>query len=257
MFPPTSSPTPRRARRRMALLGAVLALLLLGGCTGRKPTPTDYGETTRTNFLRGCTRRPSGVNVSNPQDVLQVQLHRDRQDDPLRRVQGDQLGALRRSRLRCPPKMLKIRDRLHRADRPDLRLRLRQAPPPPAHRPAASWAGAGAPGPGNSIAVSGQRLRLLRDSLCISAMAPGSSSPGRASIAPVREHPLDDLAAEVGADDRERPVVVLADAAGGDVGVLGGEVGAVLAALARPRVALLERHLVVVAVRASRSGRRP
>ena len=52
----------------------------------------------------------------------------------------------------------------------------------------------------------------------------------------------------VGAHDRERPVVVLADAAGRDVGVLGREVGAHLAALARPLVALLQRHLVVVAV---------
>ena len=53
---------------------------------------------------------------------------------------------------------------------------------------------------------------------------------------------------EFGADDREGPVVVLADSARGDVGVLGGEVGAVVAALPGPGVALLERHLVVVAV---------
>ena len=64
----------------------------------------------------------------------------------------------------------------------------------------------------------------------------------------VGDHPLDDLLAELGAHDRERPVVVLADAAGGDVGVLGGEVGAVLAALPRPLVALLEVDLVVRAV---------
>jgi len=66
MFPPASSPTPRRARRRMALLGAVLALLLLGGCTGRKPTPTDYGETTRTNFLLGCNEEADAAGVSKP-----------------------------------------------------------------------------------------------------------------------------------------------------------------------------------------------
>ena len=64
----------------------------------------------------------------------------------------------------------------------------------------------------------------------------------------VGDHAADDLAAEVGAHDGERPVVVLADAAGGDVGVLGGEVGAVGAALARPGVALLQRDLVVGAV---------
>ena len=65
---------------------------------------------------------------------------------------------------------------------------------------------------------------------------------------PVGDHPADDLPPEVGADDRERPVVVLADAAGGDVGVLGREVGAVDAALARPGMALLEVDLVVAAV---------
>ena len=56
------------------------------------------------------------------------------------------------------------------------------------------------------------------------------------------------LAADIGAHDRERPVVERADAAGGDVGVLGREVGAHLAALARPRVAFLQRYLVVRAV---------
>ena len=50
----------------------------------------------------------------------------------------------------------------------------------------------------------------------------------------VGDHPADDLFAELGADDGQRPVVVLADAAGGDVGVLGGEVGAALAALPGP-----------------------
>ena len=144
MFPPTSSPTPRRARRRMALLGAVLALLLLGGCTGRKPTPTDYGETTRTNFLLGCNEEADAAGVSKPDayckcsysEIVKTipydefkKINSDLSDDP---------GPL-------PPKMLKIRDELHRRD---LGLRLRSAPPPAAHRPAASWAGAGAPVPG-------------------------------------------------------------------------------------------------------------
>src|SRR6478752_2218672 len=62
------------------------------------------------------------------------------------------------------------------------------------------------------------------------------------------EHAVHDLPPDVGADDRERPVVELADPTGRDVGVLGREVRAGLAALTRPRVALLERHLVVVAV---------
>ena len=64
----------------------------------------------------------------------------------------------------------------------------------------------------------------------------------------VGEHALHELTAGVRAHDRQRPVVVLADAAGGDVGVLGREVGAHLAALTRPLVALLQRHLVVRAV---------
>src|SRR5688500_13003095 len=71
---------------------------------------------------------------------------------------------------------------------------------------------------------------------------------GAALDGAVLEHLDEDLAAEVGADDRERPVVEGADAAGGDVGVLGGEVGAGLAPFPGPRVALLERHFVVRAV---------
>ena len=58
----------------------------------------------------------------------------------------------------------------------------------------------------------------------------------------------DDLAPEVRAHDRQGPVVVLPDAAGGDVGVLGGEVGTGLAPFAGPGVAFLQRHFVVVAV---------
>jgi hypothetical protein len=71
MFPPASSPAPRRAHRRTALIGAVLALLLLGGCTGRPPTPTDYGDTTRKNFMLGCTEEAEGAGVSNPQDYCE------------------------------------------------------------------------------------------------------------------------------------------------------------------------------------------
>src|SRR3954471_298924 len=64
----------------------------------------------------------------------------------------------------------------------------------------------------------------------------------------VLQHLDDDLPSDRRADDRQRPVVVGADAAGGDVGVLGREVGTQLAALTRPGVALLEVDLVVVAV---------
>src|SRR5438552_10558494 len=64
----------------------------------------------------------------------------------------------------------------------------------------------------------------------------------------VGEHALHQVAPGVGSHDRESPVVVLADAAGRDVGVLRGKIGTELAAFASPLVALLERHLVVVAV---------
>src|SRR5205085_6967336 len=64
----------------------------------------------------------------------------------------------------------------------------------------------------------------------------------------VFDHATHDFATEVGAHDRERPVGELADAPGGDVGVLGGEIGTRAAAFARPRVALLEIDLVVAAV---------
>src|SRR4051794_6348388 len=70
---------------------------------------------------------------------------------------------------------------------------------------------------------------------------------GAALDGSVLQHLDDDLATEVGADDRQRPVIEGADAAGGDVGVLGGEVRTRLAAFAGPRVALLERYLVVAA----------
>src|SRR3546814_16909977 len=59
-------------------------------------------------------------------------------------------------------------------------------------------------------------------------------------------HPVHEVAPDVGAHERERPVVERADAAGGDVGVLGREVGAHLAALTRPLVTLLQRHLVEI-----------
>src|SRR5712691_4386020 len=64
----------------------------------------------------------------------------------------------------------------------------------------------------------------------------------------VLEHLDQDLAADVGANDRQRPVIERADTTGGDVGVLGREVRARLAAFARPRVAFLQRNLVIVTV---------
>src|SRR5262249_29634686 len=64
----------------------------------------------------------------------------------------------------------------------------------------------------------------------------------------VREHPFDDLATCVSTHQGERPVVERADTTRGDVRMLGGEIRAELATLARPPVALLERHFVVAAV---------
>ena len=101
---------------------------------------------------------------------------------------------------------------------------------------------------GMGTAVSGQRFRLTRASLCSRAMAPGSSSPGRVSMTPPAIIPSMSCAPCVGPDDGEGPVVEGADAAGGDVGVLGGEVRAGLAALPGPGVGLLQRDLVVAAV---------
>src|SRR4051812_22297858 len=48
----------------------------------------------------------------------------------------------------------------------------------------AGLGGSGGTAPGSATANSGQRLRERRESLCISAIASGSSSPGRTSIAP-------------------------------------------------------------------------
>ena len=101
---------------------------------------------------------------------------------------------------------------------------------------------------GASIANSGQRLRDFAESLCIERDGAGVVVAGTGLDPAVADHAVHQVATDLGAHDGERPVVERADAAGGDVGVLGGEVGAHLAALARPRVALLERHLVVVAV---------
>src|SRR5680860_777034 len=89
--------------------------------------------------------------------------------------------------------------------------------------------------------------RLLRQLVhqrdCIGVVVAGS----RLDPA-VAQHRVHEVAARLGPHDRERPVVERADAAGRDVGVFGGEVGAMDATLARPGVAFLERDLVVVAV---------
>jgi hypothetical protein len=63
MSPRAASPLARRAR---LLVAAAVALLLLGACTGRPPTPTSYGETTEKNFKNGCEDSAEDEGVSDP-----------------------------------------------------------------------------------------------------------------------------------------------------------------------------------------------
>ena len=64
----------------------------------------------------------------------------------------------------------------------------------------------------------------------------------------IGDHALDHLNSEIGAHNRQRPVIVFADTAGGNICVLRREVRAVVAALASPAVAFLEIDLVIGAV---------
>ena len=88
--------------------------------------------------------------------------------------------------------------------------------------------GRGRVGAGQPAAAADDRQRAQQPHRHLVLL--GGAGDDRAVV----DHPVDDLLAELGAHDGQRPVVVLADPAGGDVGVLGGEVGAVLAALAGP-----------------------
>ena len=95
---------------------------------------------------------------------------------------------------------------------------------------------------------AGRRRRRTRANVCatcrqlVHQLDARRGRRHRAGLDPtVGDHSLHHLAPGVGAHDRERPVVVLPDAAGGDVGVLRGEVGAALAPLTGPGVALLQR----------------
>ena len=134
----------------------------------------------------------------------------------------------------------------HRSASPSRR---RSAKPPPPSLAGSLIARLGPDQPGCVDRELGPALaRLLRRACASARSRRGRRRRAGPRSSPRLSMPVHDLAADVGAHDRERPVVERADAAGGDVGVLGREVGAHLAALARPRVALLERHLVVVAV---------
>ena len=92
-------------------------------------------------------------------------------------------------------------------------------------------------GAGGELGHQGQRRRVL-------LARPDADHPGRLGL----PHPV--LAA-LGADHGQGPAVALADAAGGDVGVLGREVGAELAALAGGLLHLLEGDLDLLAGRAA------
>jgi hypothetical protein len=55
------------SRSARPLVAALLALLLLGACTGRHPDPTGYGDTTKTNFSKGCLETAKQQdNISDP-----------------------------------------------------------------------------------------------------------------------------------------------------------------------------------------------
>lgn len=43
-----------RSRSSRPLLALVVACALLGACTGQRQVPDKYGDTTRTNFRKGC-----------------------------------------------------------------------------------------------------------------------------------------------------------------------------------------------------------
>ena len=95
----------------MALLGAVLALLLLGGCTGRKPTPTDYGETTRTNFLLGCIEEADRTGVEADDAYCKCSYTEIVKTIPYDEFKEINSELCPTTPAPLPPKMLKIRDK--------------------------------------------------------------------------------------------------------------------------------------------------
>jgi hypothetical protein len=111
MSSPAALPAHRRARRRLGLVGVAMAVLLLGACTGRPPTPTSYGDTTRTNFLRGCldVAREDDSGVSDPEDYCRCTYTAIRAQIPFEQFKeinsdlSDDPGSL-------PPKLQQIRD---------------------------------------------------------------------------------------------------------------------------------------------------
>ena len=96
------------------------------------------------------------------------------------------------------------------------------------------------PGPGSPRDVRRPALPRLRGELLHQRERRRILVPGRDSTTPVPQRLAPDLLAAVGADDRERPAALLTQAAERDVGVLGGEVGAVQAPRPRPLLRFLQ-----------------
>jgi hypothetical protein len=105
----SSPPYPRRARLGISLL---LALLLLGGCSTRKPDPTSYGNTTRTNFLKGCEEKakdPSNMSATEAEAYCKCSYAAIVDQIPFaefKKINSD----LSEHPDQLPEKMLKIRD---------------------------------------------------------------------------------------------------------------------------------------------------
>ena len=108
MSAPAPPPTRRRARYAV---GVALAVLLLGACTGRPPTPTSYGDTTQRNFSRGCLAeaRQKDSGISDPEQYCKCVYDKIVDTIPFDRFKevnsdlSDEPGPL-------PSDLLKIRD---------------------------------------------------------------------------------------------------------------------------------------------------
>ncbi len=88
---------------------AVSLALLLGACTGRPPTPTGYGDTTRSNFTTGCERFAAGDGISDPQSYCRCAYDAVVRDVPFDEFK-DINAALSENPAVLPEELLTIRD---------------------------------------------------------------------------------------------------------------------------------------------------